>query len=82
MSGDPVESMCLTTAAASIPAFSVGMRLCFLRSRPDVVKEWGNSEVAHAVDASLDYALNSGIARIMNSSNSGTVKAMSPCAGL
>ena len=28
------------------------------------------------------YILNSGIARIMNSSNSGTVNAMSPCAGL
>jgi len=46
VSGDHVESMCLTTAVASIPPFSVGMRLCFLRSRPDVVKEWDNSEVA------------------------------------
>jgi hypothetical protein len=28
------------------------------------------------------YGLNSGIARTMNSSNKGTVNAMSPCAGL
>jgi len=40
------KSMCLTTAAASIPPFSVGMRLCFSRSRPDVVAEWDPSEVA------------------------------------
>ena len=29
-----------------------------------------------------DYRLNMGIARIMKSSKSGTVKSMSPCAGL
>lgn len=30
----------------------------------------------------IQPGVNSGIARIMNSSNSGTVNAMSPCAGL
>jgi hypothetical protein len=33
-------------------------------------------------DAVLHHGLKAGIARLMNSSNKGTVKAMSPCAGL
>jgi len=35
-----------------------------------------------AVLGRVAYDVNSGTARIMNSSNSGTVKATSPCAGL
>ncbi len=47
---------------------------------PETVGKRIGDEKDHRRDT--DYALNSGIARTMNSSNSGTVNAMSPCAGL
>jgi hypothetical protein len=56
-----------------------GFLLVARETRQAVRKGVGDTEI-HAYASG--YRLNSGMARTMNSSNSGTVNAMSPCAGL